>query len=78
LDGRADAALRAALECRRPLEDAAGIHSLDLVEHISHGRVYIRKGYPFLMLLSAPQASGYYPKIGMERFTDCFLFRRSE
>jgi ribosomal protein S18 acetylase RimI-like enzyme len=31
-----------------------------------------------LMLLSAPQAAGYYPKIGMERFTDCFLIRRSE
>jgi len=30
-----------------------------------------------LLLLSAPQAAGYYPKIGMERFADCFLFRRS-
>jgi ribosomal protein S18 acetylase RimI-like enzyme len=25
-----------------------------------------------LILLAAPQATGYYPKIGMERFTDCF------
>ena len=31
-----------------------------------------------LLLLSAPRATKYYPKIGMERFTDCFLFRRSE
>lgn len=31
-----------------------------------------------LILLSAPAAVGYYPKIGMERFTDCFIFRRSE
>jgi predicted N-acetyltransferase YhbS len=31
-----------------------------------------------LLLLSAPAAVDYYPKIGMERFTDCFLFRRSQ
>jgi len=31
-----------------------------------------------LILLSAPQAVNYYPKIGMERFTDCFIFRRTE
>ena len=31
-----------------------------------------------LILLSAPAAVDYYPKIGMERFTDCFIFRRSE
>jgi ribosomal protein S18 acetylase RimI-like enzyme len=31
-----------------------------------------------LVLLSAPAAVGFYPKIGMERFTDCFIFRRSE
>jgi ribosomal protein S18 acetylase RimI-like enzyme len=31
-----------------------------------------------LILLSAPGAVDYYPKIGMERFTDCFIFRRSE
>jgi len=31
-----------------------------------------------LILLSAPAAVNYYPKIGMERFTDCFIFRRSE
>jgi hypothetical protein len=30
------------------------------------------------MLLSAPAAVDYYPKIGMERFKDCFIFRRSE
>src|SRR5882757_7364437 len=31
-----------------------------------------------LILLSAPAAVDYYPKIGMERFKDCFIFRRSE
>jgi predicted N-acetyltransferase YhbS len=31
-----------------------------------------------LILLSAPAAVEYYPKIGMERFTDCFIFRRSQ
>ena len=31
-----------------------------------------------LILLSAPAAANYYPKIGMERFTDCFIFRRSQ
>jgi len=31
-----------------------------------------------LLLLSAPQAVSYYPKIGMERFTDCFILRRTE
>ena len=31
-----------------------------------------------LILLSAPDAASYYPKIGMERFTDCFLLRRSQ
>lgn len=30
-----------------------------------------------LILLAAPAAAGYYPKIGMERFTDCFLIRRN-
>ena len=29
-----------------------------------------------LILLAAPDASKYYPHIGMERFTDCFLIRR--
>ena len=29
-----------------------------------------------LILLAAPAAAEYYPKIGMERFTDCFLIRR--
>jgi GNAT superfamily N-acetyltransferase len=29
-----------------------------------------------LILLAAPDAAAYYPKIGMERFTDCFLIRR--
>ncbi len=29
-----------------------------------------------LILLAAPAAAQYYPKIGMEQFTDCFLFRR--
>jgi ribosomal protein S18 acetylase RimI-like enzyme len=28
-----------------------------------------------LILLAAPAAVDYYPKIGMERFTDCFLLR---
>lgn len=31
-----------------------------------------------LILLSAPAAVDYYPKIGMEPFKDCFIFRRSE
>jgi ribosomal protein S18 acetylase RimI-like enzyme len=31
-----------------------------------------------LMLLSAPAALDYYPKIGMEHSKDCFIFRRSE
>lgn len=29
-----------------------------------------------LLLLAAPKAAGYYPKIGMEQFPDCFLIRR--
>lgn len=29
-----------------------------------------------LILLAAPAAVNYYPKIGMERFTDCFVIRR--
>ena len=28
-----------------------------------------------LILLAAPAAVNYYPKIGMEQFSDCFLFR---
>ena len=31
-----------------------------------------------LVLLAAPKAANYYPKIGMERFTDCFLIRRKD
>ena len=31
-----------------------------------------------LILLSAPAAVSYYPRIGMERFADCFIFRRSQ
>lgn len=29
-----------------------------------------------LILLAAPAAAAYYPKIGMEQFTDCFIIRR--
>ena len=29
-----------------------------------------------LILLAAPKAAAYYPKIGMEQFTDCFLIRK--
>ena len=29
-----------------------------------------------LILLAAPAAANYYPKINMERFTDCFLIQR--
>jgi len=29
-----------------------------------------------LILLAAPAAAQYYPKIGMERFTDCFIIRK--
>lgn len=31
-----------------------------------------------LILLAAPAATKYYPKIGMEQFTDCFLSRRKQ
>jgi predicted N-acetyltransferase YhbS len=31
-----------------------------------------------LILLAAPAAAAYYPKIGMEQFTDCFIVRRKE
>jgi len=31
-----------------------------------------------LILLAAPKAANYYPKIGMERFTDCFLIRKKD
>ena len=29
-----------------------------------------------LILLAAPAATEYYPKIGMEKFSDCFVIRR--
>jgi GNAT superfamily N-acetyltransferase len=29
-----------------------------------------------LILLAAPLAASYYPKIGMDRFTDCFITKR--
>ena len=29
-----------------------------------------------LILLSAPMAVTYYPKVGMEQFSDCFIIRR--
>ena len=29
-----------------------------------------------LILLAAPKATTYYPKVGMEQFSDCFLIRR--
>ena len=29
-----------------------------------------------LILLAAPAAASYYPKINMERFTDCFIIQR--
>lgn len=29
-----------------------------------------------LILLAAPAAANYYPRINMERFTDCFIIRR--
>lgn len=31
-----------------------------------------------LILLAAPEAATYYPKIGMEQFTDCFLIRKKD
>jgi GNAT superfamily N-acetyltransferase len=31
-----------------------------------------------LILLAAPKAANYYPKIGMERFVDCFLIRKQD
>jgi ribosomal protein S18 acetylase RimI-like enzyme len=33
-------------------------------------------GNTSLVLLAAPEASEYYPKIGMDRFTDSFLIKR--
>ena len=29
-----------------------------------------------LILLAAPAAAAYYPKVGMEQFTDCFIIKR--
>jgi predicted N-acetyltransferase YhbS len=29
-----------------------------------------------LILLAAPKAVNYYPKIGMEQFKECFIIRR--
>ena len=29
-----------------------------------------------LILLAAPAAVNYYPKVGMEHFSDCFIIRR--
>jgi GNAT superfamily N-acetyltransferase len=29
-----------------------------------------------LILLAAPAAAKYYPKVGMEQFTDCFMIKR--
>jgi predicted N-acetyltransferase YhbS len=29
-----------------------------------------------MILLAAPDAAQYYPKIGMEQFTDCFIIRK--
>jgi predicted N-acetyltransferase YhbS len=29
-----------------------------------------------LVLLAAPKAKGYYPKIGMEQYPECFVIRR--
>ena len=31
-----------------------------------------------LILLAAPKAVGYYPKIGMEQFKECFVIRRKD
>jgi ribosomal protein S18 acetylase RimI-like enzyme len=31
-----------------------------------------------LLLLAAPAAKDYYPKIGLERYNDCFVIRRTE
>jgi len=31
-----------------------------------------------LILLAAPKATAYYPKIGMEQFIDCFLIRKTD
>ncbi len=31
-----------------------------------------------LLLLAAPAAKDYYPKIGLERHSDCFVIRRTE
>ncbi|MEO7988091.1 MAG: GNAT family N-acetyltransferase [Chryseolinea sp.] len=31
-----------------------------------------------LTLLAAPKAAAYYPKIGMEQFTDCYIIKRKK
>ena len=31
-----------------------------------------------LILLAAPKAVGYYPKIGMEQFKECFVIKRKD
>ena len=31
-----------------------------------------------LILIAAPKAAEYYPKIGMDRFTDCFIIKRKK
>jgi predicted N-acetyltransferase YhbS len=36
------------------------------------------KNDALLVLLAAPKAATYYPKIGMTQFTDCFIIKRKE
>jgi len=50
-------------------------------QHKGIGKELIRlthmvAGDTSLVLLAAPKAAEYYPKIGMDRFTDCFLIKR--
>jgi len=53
----------------------------EVYQHKGIGKELVRlthkvAGDTSLVLLAAPKAAEYYPKIGMDRFTDCFLIKR--
>jgi N-acetylglutamate synthase-like GNAT family acetyltransferase len=54
------------------------------LQHSGVGRELVHRAHAAvgpevtLILLSAPKAVDFYPKVGMERFTDCFIFRRTK
>ena len=45
-------------------------------ELIRHTHVVAGEEQVMLVLLAAPKAVNYYPKIGMEQFKECFVIRR--